>query len=162
MLRRGLLLALAVFAADQLSKWWLIDLLHSTGAAIEVTGFFNLVMVWNRGISFGMFQSGETGRWVLVALTVAICLLIVGWMRRMHRRLSGLGAGLVLGGAVGNLTDRVSPRAAVADFFDVHLMGYHWPAFNVADSAISVGVALIVIDAFCEGRQNKDSATNDS
>lgn len=144
-MRPALLLALAILAADQASKAWLIDWLAGRGGFVEVTGFFNLVMVWNRGISFGMLQSGETGRWVLAAFAALVCVGLVYWLRRGHPRMTALGIGAVLGGAVGNIVDRVV-HGAVADFFDVHVLGYHWPAFNVADSAITLGVVAILID----------------
>ncbi len=155
LLRQGLLLAAGIAVADQLSKWWLIGGLAEQGGRVEVTGFFNLVMVWNRGISFGLFQGGETGRWLLSALAAAISIALVVWLARVRRPLTAAGIAAVLGGAVGNLIDRVSPRGAVADFFDLHLMGYHWPAFNLADSAIVVGVALILLDALREERAER-------
>ncbi|HZD26574.1 MAG TPA: signal peptidase II [Alphaproteobacteria bacterium] len=140
-------LAAAVAAVDQASKWLLIGWLGELGHAVRVTSFFNLVLVWNPGISFGMFQSGGAWRWVLSAGTAVIAAVLVLWLRRRPPALAATGIALVLGGAVGNLIDRLLPRRAVADFFDVHLLGYHWPAFNIADSAISVGVVLILMES---------------
>lgn len=149
-MRLGLILAAAVLILDQASKAWLIAWMDSHGGWQQITGFFNLVMVWNRGISFGMLQSGETGRWLLVGFSVLVCLGLAIWLRRQTQRLPILALGAVIGGAVGNITDRVW-RGAVADFFDFHLMGYHWPAFNVADCAISIGVAMLLYDSFRPG-----------
>lgn len=152
--RRALLLALAVLLVDQASKAWLIAWLQGIGGYREVTGFFNLVMVWNRGISFGLFQSGDTGRYVLAGFAVAVSIGLLVWLRRGQPPLTALGIGAVLGGAIGNVVDRLF-RGAVADFFDFHIFGYHWPAFNVADSAITLGVVAILVDGL---RGSSDSA----
>ena len=104
-------------------------------------------MVWNRGVSFGMFQSGESGRWLLSAVAVAIVVGLLIWLRRVDVWWLGAGLGAVIGGAIGNVVDRLwYDEGAVADFFDFHVAGWHWPAFNVADAAIVVGVGLILLD----------------
>ena len=148
MLRLGLAVAALVFAADRLSKALLLDLLREHGPVVELTPFFNLVMVWNRGVSFGMFQSGETGRWLLSALALAIVAGLVVWLRRAEPWWLAAGLGGVIGGALGNVFDRLwYDEGAVADFFDFHVAGWHWPAFNIADAAIVVGVGLILLEA---------------
>jgi signal peptidase II len=159
---RSLILAATIAAVDQASKYWLIEVMREAGGRIEVTSFFNLVMVWNRGISFGLFQSDETGRWLLVALTVAIMIGLVIWLWREDRLLTRLGIAGILGGALGNVIDRASSRAAVADFFDAHLMGYHWPAFNVADMAISISVAILIWDSFLGPGKENNAASRDA
>ncbi|MEQ9643450.1 MAG: signal peptidase II [Alphaproteobacteria bacterium] len=153
--RRGFAVALAVLALDRVSKLWLIDMVREAGGFIEVTGFFNLVMVWNRGISFGLLPSEGAGRWLLIAVTSAIVLALVVWMVRAKERWLVLALGLIIGGAAGNIIDRAW-YGAVADFFDVHGFGYHWPAFNVADSAIVVGVAFLMLDALFGRRSRGD------
>jgi signal peptidase II len=144
----GLGIAVVVLAADQASKAILIEFLNGLNfEPIRITGFFSIVMVWNRGVSFGLFGSGEElTRWLLTvfALVVAVCLVF--WMRKQSKRLPVIALGLVVGGAVGNAIDRIV-YGAVADFFDIHVAGYSWPAFNIADSAITVGVILLVADA---------------
>ncbi len=152
---RGFALGAAVLIADQISKAWLLAWLAERDGWLQVTSFFNLVTVWNRGISFGMLQSGETGRWLLVVFTSLVCVGLGIWLWRQTRILPILAIGAVIGGAIGNIVDRIW-RGAVADFFDLHLMGYHWPAFNVADSAISVGVALLLYDSFRPQRVSPD------
>lgn len=148
MLRLGLAVAAVVFALDRISKALLLDVLRSHGPVVEVTPFFNLVMVWNRGVSFGMFQSGEVGRWALSGLALAIVAGLLLWLRRVDVWWLAVGLGGIVGGALGNAFDRIWYDAgAVADFFDFHVAGWHWPAFNVADSAIVVGVVLILLDA---------------
>jgi len=120
--------------------------------AIEITGFFRIVMVWNSGVSFGMLNTGEeTTRWLLTVLAVGISIGLVFWLRQMNKRLQVIAIGLVIGGALGNAIDRVR-YGAVADFFDFHVAGYSWPAFNVADAGITVGVLLLLLDAIMTPR----------
>ena len=126
----------------------LIEFLNGLNfAPVEFTSFFRIVMVWNRGVSFGMFNTGEeVTRWVLTALAVGVSIALVVWLSRVRSRLPAVAIGLVVGGALGNALDRVI-RGAVADFFDFHVAGWSWPAFNIADAAITVGVLLLVLDA---------------
>jgi signal peptidase II len=112
-----------------------------------VTPYFNLVLVWNRGVSFGMLNTlGEHGPWLLTGLAAGIGAFLIVWLYRETRALTRLALWLVLAGAVGNSIDRVR-FGAVVDFLDFHVGGYHWPAFNVADSAIVVGALLILLDS---------------
>lgn len=144
----GGLLALLVLAADQLTKDWLIDLMRANQGGVEVTPFFNLVMVWNRGVSFGLFSSADGDRrWLLILVTAAIVLWLILWLWRARGLLLAVALGGVIGGALGNIVDRIR-FGAVADFFDFHLAGWHWPAFNFADGAIVAGVFLLLIDSF--------------
>ena len=148
MLRLGLVVAAVVFILDRISKELLLDVMREHGPVVELTPFFNLVMVWNRGVSFGMFQSGESGRWLLSALALAIVAGLLVWLRRVDVWWLGTGLGAVIGGALGNVVDRLwYDEGAVADFFDFHVAGWHWPAFNIADAAIVVGVGLILLDS---------------
>lgn len=143
----GLAIAGAVILCDQLSKWWVVAKLMQPPRAIEITPFFNLVMVWNKGVTFGMFDTASSWtRWAFAGLALAIVVALLLWLRKVERRWLAASIGLVIGGALGNVIDRVR-YGAVADFLDFHIRGYHWPAFNVADSAITVGVALLLIDA---------------
>ena len=114
---------------------------------VEVTSFFNLVTVWNFGISFGMFSRGAAqSAWLFAVLALAITGGLVLWLRRAPSRLVATALGCVIGGAIGNVVDRLR-LGAVFDFLDFHAMGWHWPAFNVADAAICVGVGLLLCDA---------------
>lgn len=145
MLRSGLLVALIVVVLDQLTKAIVLGLFEG-GQGIAVTPFFNLVLVWNRGVSFGMFNSGGAfAPWLLSGLALAVVVGLGAWLRSTDQRLTAFGLGLVIGGALGNVVDRVR-FGAVVDFLDFHLAGYHWPAFNVADAGICVGAALMVAD----------------
>jgi signal peptidase II len=142
----GLLLMLTVLVLDQATKWLALASLEPY-RPIEVTPFFNLVLVWNRGVSFGLFAgAGDHGPWLLTLTTVGIGALLIVWLRRETRPVVQAALWLVLAGAAGNLIDRVR-FGAVVDFLDFHALGYHWPAFNVADSAIVVGAGLILLDS---------------
>ncbi len=146
-LRQGLLLALAAIIIDQASKWWMLGVLPKPGRSIEVAPFFNLVHVWNRGISFGLFSDQqELGRWLLTVLALVIVTVLVLWLRKAENRLIAIGLGLIIGGALGNVIDRLV-HSAVFDFLDFHVSGYHWPAFNAADSFITVGAVLLIFDS---------------
>lgn len=152
MLRLGLFIAGVIIAVDQVSKHYLIDLMLRHPGGIEVTSFFNLVMVWNRGVSFGMF-AGDDMRWILVGVAVIISIVVFFWLRKAANRMLSIGLGLVLGGAIGNITDRIR-FGAVADFFDFDLIFMRWPAFNVADMAIVVGVVVILLENLFQGRKS--------
>lgn len=153
MLRLGFLVAIPVVLLDQLTKWLVLADLMEPHRTVVVTGFFNLVLVWNRGVSFGMFNADSAwGPTILSALALVIAVCLVIWLRRVTNPLVATAIGLVLGGAIGNVIDRAR-FGAVVDFLDFHAFGYHWPAFNVADSAISVGVALLLYDSLFERRK---------
>ena len=151
MLRLGLAVAGLVVVLDQLTKWAILAWLDR---AIALTPFFNLVVVWNRGVSFGMFDSdGALAPWLLSGLALAVVALLLGWLRRVDHPLTAAGLGLIIGGAVGNVIDRVR-FGAVIDFLDFHALGWHWPAFNVADSAICVGAGLLLFDGLLMRRRH--------
>ena len=143
--------AAVVILLDQLSKYWVLDVAHlQDRSPIRVLPFFQLTMVWNPGVSFGMLRADSpTGRWLLVAFALAIVTALVVWARRISRPLLALAVGFMLGGALGNnLIDRVR-YGAVADFLDFHALYFPW-VFNIADSAITIGVALLLLDSFVQ------------
>ena len=147
MLRLGLALAAAAIILDQLTKWLAYDALWNPPQRLVVTGFFWLTPVENRGVSFGLFQAdGGFGRWAIVIFAVVVSIGLGVWLWRSKRRWLAGALGLVIGGALGNVIDRVR-FGWVIDFIDVHAGGYHWPAFNVADSAIVVGIAMLLLDS---------------
>lgn len=155
----GLLIAGIVALLDQLSKKALLELVLSLGWPIKITPFFNLVMVWNRGVSFGMLRDADA-RHLLIGFTLLVIACLLVWLSRSGGRLLPWALGLVIGGAYGNVIDRVI-YGAVADFFDVHAFGYHWPAFNVADAAICIGVALLIWQSWQEERGGKKASAKD-
>ena len=150
MLRLGLLVAAVVVIADRPVKWWAIDALADTPYGVEILPFFNLVLVENRGISFGLFGGGTLPPSLLAAVALAVTLALVIWLRRVETRLLAAAIGLVIGGALGNVIDRFR-YGAVVDFLDLHWDDFHWPAFNLADAAISVGVVVLLMDALLIG-----------
>ena len=156
MTQLGIALSLLIASLDQISKWWILAEVMSPPDIITVTPNLNLVLVWNRGVSFGILnQSAAWVPWLLSALTAAICFGLLIWLRRAQSGWLGVALGLIIGGALGNLVDRLR-FGAVVDFLDFHVGVYHWPAFNVADSAITVGVGMLLIDTLITGRQERN------
>jgi len=146
-IRAGLGVALIVFGLDQATKWWILGFVMQPPQTLPVTSFFNLVLGWNRGVSFGMFNHNSAiNAWLFTGLALVIVAVLLLWLRKADRRLIGFAIGLIIGGALGNALDRLR-FGAVADFLDFHVGGYHWPAFNVADSGITIGAALLLADA---------------
>jgi signal peptidase II len=144
----GLFIAVAVIAADQASKAWILSFFMARGGApvAPVLPFFNLVLTGNRGMSFGLFNNNAAmNTAVFTALAAVIVVALLVWLRRAHNALIRLALGLIIGGAVGNVIDRLA-RGAVVDFLDFHLGDWHWFAFNVADAAICLGVAALLLD----------------
>jgi signal peptidase II len=169
MLRRGLAVAALVAIADQLSKAWLLGLFaerQPVERMLPVTGFFNLVLAWNRGMSFGLFNNDTMlNGLIFTVIAAAIVSGLVVWLRRAQEPLIAIAIGLVIGGAVGNVVDRLW-RGAVVDFLDFHwtqsracnwpILSWnscHWYAFNLADAAICIGVGLMVIDSLLGRRE---------
>ena len=139
-------LAAVVIVLDQLSKWLILAVVMQPPREIEVLPFFNLVLTYNRGISFGLF--GGDSQWqpyILAGLSLTIVVGLLFWLTRQTTWTASLGIGLIVGGALGNVADRMM-HPGVVDFLDFHAFGWHWPAFNLADSAIFLGVALLLLD----------------
>jgi len=151
---QAMALILLTVLVDQVSKELLLGYLLKTGTTVPVIdGFFRLVVVWNQGVSFGLLGGDRAlPPWVLSAIAAAVCIGLFVWLRRTDRRLGGWGIGLVIGGAIGNVIDRAR-WGAVFDFADFHVGQWHWPAFNVADSAIVAGVGLMLIDSLVGEKQ---------
>lgn len=165
----GVIISLAF--ADQLSKWWLIEVFYKPRLfeadgpslsffewfttfgqqqlppiSIEITSFFNLVMVWNRGVSFGIFSSvHEIMPYVLSAVALVMAVILGVWMSRAKYLTTLIPLSMIISGAVANVWDRLR-FGAVADFLDFHYQEIHYPAFNVADCCIVVGVLLLAVD----------------
>ncbi len=154
---RYLLVALAVLVADQWTKWLVEVHLPPHSAHPVVPGFINLTHIRNNGVAFGLFASDGGGNsWLLTALGLAALAAVLAyfWLASAHDRVLLVALALVVGGALGNLIDRVA-SGAVTDFVDVYVGTRHWPAFNVADSAISVGIVLMALDSLRGGRARK-------
>lgn len=152
----GLYLLVLIALADQLTKWWVVDvLLFKKVGQIEVTSFFNIVLVWNKGVTFGLFnQHSQYMPYILSGVAIVVVLLLLVWLLRAATLYEALGLGGIIGGAIGNVADRIH-YGAVVDFLDFHCQGYHWYAFNIADSAIVVGVGLLMFDNLVTSLKNR-------
>lgn len=147
---RWFALSAAIIVADQLTKWVVLaNFVH--GERREITGFLNLVLVYNKGAAFSMFADADGWQTPLLIAFALAAAGIVSYLivRNPGKRLLCLGLALILGGALGNVIDRLR-FGQVVDFLDFHAMGWHWPAFNVADSGITVGAALLILDGFVQ------------
>lgn len=154
----GLLLSAILFAADQISKNIIRNYVLENDGSVEVLPFFNLVYVWNEGVSFGMFQS-ETydGVFMLIVIASIITTLFFIILLKSDNLFTALACGTIIGGSAGNIYDRVHYHA-VYDFLDFHMMGYHWPAFNIADTCVVIGIAMIAYDSlFLSPKSEKKS-----
>jgi signal peptidase II len=139
--------AALVVVLDQASKWWIVERLMQPPKIVPVAPFLDIVLVWNRGITFGLFnKAGAAQPIVFTALAIVIGAGLLLWLKGVRQGWVAVAIGAILGGAVGNVLDRLR-FGAVVDFIDVHVAGWHWPAFNVADSAITVAVVAIAAEA---------------
>jgi len=173
----GLTIIIDIILLDQLSKWWITEYILRVAAdaggalslqewvinapdrlgfvSVPILPYFNLTMVWNHGVSFGLLT--DAGIWPLVLMASAIAVVLMVWLAKSTSKLEAVALGMVIGGAIGNVIDRFR-FGAVADFFDVYVGTYHWPAFNIADAGISIGVVLLLIHGLF---MNKDRGENE-
>lgn len=154
----GLKVACLLLLADQASKLWLIY-----GTHIRLTypwsllPFLDFTVVWNRGISYGLFQQdSELGRWILTGVKIVAAVVLFFWLRKAENRLEAIGIGLIIGGAIGNAIDRVL-HGAVFDFVHFHVGSFSWYVFNVADAAIVIGVVLMVAGPYFSFARDDDA-----
>ena len=153
----GLLALVVVLAADQASKWWILDGLHLQQLGrVDLLPVLSLTMVWNPGVTFGLFRAdGSLGALLLVGVAVVIVAALAVWLRRAESRLVALSLGAIAGGAIGNVLDRLR-FGAVVDFIHVHVGDWSWYVFNVADAAIVCGVAALVLDGLLPRARRPD------
>jgi signal peptidase II len=181
----GIVMIVIIVLADQYAKWLVMETMLRTEAGtpaffdwfttrqtleyffdqrekyntVTLTPFLNFVMVWNEGISFGLFNNSDTLEGnktmslVFIGLSLMISLMMIVWLALVRGRLLAWALSLIVGGAIGNVIDRVR-FGAVADFIDFHMNGMHWPAFNLADTCIAVGALLLVIDTMTSKEKN--------
>jgi signal peptidase II len=154
MLTLGLAVAIVVVILDQLSKAAILGFFAAHPFSEPLTPFFSLVLGYNRGMSFGFFNAGAGGLNALIfsLVAAAIVVALIWWLVRVTSPFLAVAIGLIIGGAVGNVIDRLR-LGAVVDFLDFHVGLWHWPAFNLADSAICVGVAAMLLDGLLLRRQ---------
>ena len=157
--KNGLILALVVLILDQLSKWWILEVFQlPQKGSVEILPFLNFTMVWNRGVSMGLFAAeGDLGRWVLVVITSIVTIGLIVWLVRGADKWLSLALGGMIGGAIGNIIDR-SLYGAVADFIHLHAFNWSFYVFNVSDAMISLGVIFLLLDGL---RSDEKSPTRD-
>lgn len=160
---------------DQLSKWfvlekifkpelnvpslgffdWITSSIRLPFISIDYTSFFNLTMVWNQGISFGLFQNGNP--WPLIIIALVISTIFSVWLYKSKSCFEAISLSMVIGGALGNVIDRLH-FGAVADFLDFFIGDWHYPAFNLADSFITIGIVMLVVNSLFFDQDNKKSS----
>ena len=144
----GLLTAVIVIALDQLSKYMILHFVLNKASMLVIAPFFNIVKAWNTGVSFSMFNDG--GKFGVIALSVLALMIVFflcKWLRSEKNKLVQVALGFIIGGAIGNVIDRLV-NGAVFDFLDFYWGSKHWPAFNVADSFICIGAVVIIAHSF--------------
>ncbi len=151
-----------VLVFDQASKSFMIDLLSNPQQVIPVTSFFNLSLGFNRGVSFGLMNDlGTWGPTMLSTLAVVIIVFLLVWLWNAENKIEGSAIALIIGGALGNLVDRMRV-GAVTDFLDFFIGVYHWPAFNLADTGIFIGAGLLVFQALWSSKKTKHVEQEDA
>lgn len=141
------------FHFEDIINWFMGPVEKLPPLSLNITPFLNVVMVWNEGISFGMVQSdSQTMTWALTGVALAIIFGFLIWLLKTTSVIQGIAISMVIGGALGNVMDRMR-FGAVIDFIDVHVAGMHWPAFNVADAAICVGMIILIIHSFVSDKK---------
>ena len=152
---RLLWLSLVVVVLDQLSKYWVVAS-FAEYEVLTVWPVFNLTLVYNTGAAFSFLSdAGGWQRWFFITIAVVVSAILVVWLTRLqaHERLTALGLAFVIGGAVGNLIDRIV-LGKVVDFLQWHWQDWYWPSFNLADSAITLGVVLLLVDGVFGGSRS--------
>ena len=154
-------LALLIIVADQASKYWILEVFQlPLRPSTHVAGPLSLTMVWNQGVSFGLLWADHGFvRWALAAFSIGVSILLAAWVRRAERPLMAWALAFIMGGALGNVIDRIR-FGAVADFLDVSALGFFPWVFNIADAAINVGIGLLLIDMLLTERKQKRAASS--
>ena len=152
----GLIVALLAAGLDQTSKWAVVHFFAlPLGQPHFVLPFWDMTFIWNRGVSYGLLDTAsDMGRWLLVGLTISIIGLLIWWLHKAQNRTEQLAFGLIIGGALGNLVDRIL-YGAVVDFISLHMAGYYWYVFNIADIWISFGVVMLLVVGFIDARRTR-------
>lgn len=151
----GLLIAATILGVDLWSKYFFQDWIFDPPQQITVTSFFNFTPVWNYGVSFGMFPAGDPVQfYALITATMGLTAVVAFWLWQSRDIIGAVACGMVLGGGIGNIYDRIQ-FGAVRDFFHLYYRDFHWPVFNVADSAIVCGVLLLLFSMARIGSTNK-------
>jgi len=151
----GFLVVFFILLLDQTTKLLALDFFSLSPSAVQVTDFLNLTLLFNRGVSFGMLGNiGPKAPLILSIITGAIVTCLSIWAWRSENTWEIYSIAPIIGGALGNLCDRIF-RGAVTDFLDFHVSSYHWPAFNLADAAISIGAGMLIAHSFRSKKESK-------
>lgn len=157
----ALVTTIGVFIADQWSKNLILEWFSNHHGKVTATSFMNFILAWNKGISFSLFQANSIyGMWILIAVALMIAFILIWWIITAENTFSAVCFAMILGGAFGNVVDRLR-FGAVIDFIDFHVFGYHWYTFNIADSGIVVGAALLLIHQLFFQQNHSTGKTHD-
>lgn len=140
----SIVLALFILIIDQITKYFAVINFVENISIHKITNFFNLVLIYNRGISFGLFNQTNYSNYIFLCLSIIIICFLLKWFKDSAMLTESIALGLIIGGAIGNVIDRIF-RPGVVDFIQLHWKEYYWPSFNIADSAICLGVAILII-----------------
>ena len=152
--KKKLLILIPLFIfLDQLSKNWMLSNVFDSQRIIEINKYLNFVPVWNKGISFGMLSNFMNINFFMIIVTSGILLFLISWFVKTESRNLSLSLSFIISGAIGNLVDRLNHKAVV-DFIDIHIGNHHWPAFNFADSYITIGAFIYVFTIFTSQKDN--------
>ena len=152
--KKKLLILIPLFVfLDQLSKKWMLNNIFDSQIIIEINKYLNFVPVWNKGISFGMLSNFMNINFFMIIVTSGILLFLIFWFVKTKSRNLSLSLSFIISGAIGNLVDRFNHKAVV-DFIDIHIGNHHWPAFNFADSYITIGAFIYVFTIFTSQKDN--------
>ena len=152
--KKKLLILIPLFIfLDQLSKKWMLNNIIDSQIIIEINKYLNFVPVWNKGISFGMLSNFMNINFFMIIVTSGILLFLISWFVKTKSRNLSLSLSFIISGAIGNLVDRLNHKAVV-DFIDIHIGNHHWPAFNFADSYITIGAFIYVFTIFTSQKDN--------
>ena len=152
--KKKLLILIPLFIfLDQLSKKWMLNNVFDSQRIIEINKYLNFVPVWNKGISFGMLSNFMNINFFMIIVTLSILLFLISWFVKTKSRNLSLSLSFIISGAIGNLVDRLNHKAVV-DFIDIHIGNHHWPAFNFADSYITIGAFIYVFTIFTSQNDN--------
>ena len=152
--KKKLLILIPIFIFfDQLSKKWMLNNIFDGQRVIEINKYLNFVPVWNKGISFGMMSDFMNINFFMIIITITISLLLILWFIKTTNRNLSTSLALIISGAIGNLFDRLNHKAVI-DFIDIHIGNLHWPAFNLADSYITIGAFIYIYTIFTSQKDN--------
>ena len=152
--KKILLILIPIFIFfDQLSKKWMLNNIFDSQKIIEINKYLNFVPVWNEGISFGMLSDFMNINFFMIIITLIISLFLVLWFLKTANKNLSISFAFIVSGAIGNLLDRLNHKAVV-DFIDIHIDDFHWPAFNFADSYITIGAFIYIFTIFTSQKDN--------